>query len=218
MMKRLTALTLFLAIVLTGCSVSPVDRSASAQSAGGNSQDQSPVTGWFYLETAVCVVNESGETVKIRFGSEKVPYNGREAVWYWDGIRKGSKNTGTVEIVPGKKVCSTSDDFPGISSSTVVFNIYFDSGAIARMAAENWVSRTPAFFPTVEKVSDYSFDVEGTTHYSFSEGKVMKCETQEYDFLVYRLADTKKEKNWLVEIKGPIDPDSDWSDDVCVNW
>lgn len=218
MMKRLTSLALILIIALTGCSFSPVDRSAGAQSADSDLPSQDPVTGWFYLETAVCVVNETGETVKIRFGTEKVPYNGREAVWYWDAVRKGSKNTGTVEVVPGKKVCSTSDDFPGITDSRVVFNIYFDSGAIARMAAENWASLTPAFFPTVEKVSDYSFDVSGTTHYSFNEGKVMKCETQEYDFFVYRLADSKKEKNWLVEIKGPIDPESEWSDDVCVKW
>jgi hypothetical protein len=51
MMKRLTSLALILIIALTGCSFSPVDRSAGAQSADSDvpSQDLQHRVGFGYI-------------------------------------------------------------------------------------------------------------------------------------------------------------------------
>lgn len=216
-MKRLLILFLAPLVLLTACATPFISRSAAEVSEPLSAQEleDQKVEGWFLLETAVCVKNTSSETVQIRFGTEKVGYNREEVPWYWNEVRKGAKNKGTLTLQPEKKVCATSDDFPGISGQYILFNVFFQNGAVARMVAENWATLTPAFFPTAEKISDYSIDWSGTTHYAFDERQIMRCQSQEYDFLVYRLKDSKIEKNWLVEIQGPSDPDF-WPDEVCV--
>jgi hypothetical protein len=169
------------------------------------------VQGTFYKDTALCIQNNSAEIVEARFGQKL--QEGRSNVedyWYWDQVRWGQKNKGLFTLKPDQRACSTSADYKGLSDTSSI-SLYFPNGAIARMGAENSALGSPKFYPTITG-NDSSFDWNGS--YNLNEYKSMLCQSQEYDFLVTRLVDSKDEKNWLVELQGPSDPDY-WPNHIC---
>jgi hypothetical protein len=206
-MKRIIPLMLIVALSVSACS-SPEPSRESALIDGEGAQ----VQGVFYKDTALCLQNSSAEAVDARFG---VKYNSHEQdlpvdYWYWNQVRMGKKNSGQITLNPGQKVCSTSATYGGLSDSVLV-SVYFQNGAIASVGADNGALRSPAFYPMVTGSPRYP-DWNGS--YSLDEARSMMCQSQEYEFLVNRLVDGKDEKNWLVDIRGPADPDY-WPNAIC---
>jgi hypothetical protein len=170
------------------------------------------VQGTFYKDTALCIQNNSAEAVDVRFGQKPYPGRDQEIYWYWDALRAGKKNSGVFTLNPDQRACNTSATFSGLMDSSKV-SLYFKNGAIARMGAENSALGSPKFYPTL-KGDDWAIGWDSKS-FNLNEYKSMLCQSQEYDFLVTRLVDSKDEKNWLVELQGPTDPDY-WPNEICV--
>lgn len=175
--------------------------------------------GFMTKPTVVCVVNKALQPVMVFVGEKPMPGTTEitREYWYWNQIGpKSARSTGDVTLQTGQTICTDSSDSDNTFTGPVDVKIrtWFSDNEFnyAYLGFNNPWGGKPTFYPTMTADNWFGTTKVGRTEIKTEEYDSYRCQTDEWNFNVLRLADQNGRKNWKLEILGPA---IDWPEDVC---